>query len=247
MHNAGVSRTDSHYLLAESWLAAQQNDARRGRRLVQQRDRRPSDALDTAMAYQALMSARRTTRTGIPTSPRPSCSRLSGPTAASLHRHRSTDAEATSAGIQAILAMGEHPDDADWTTASGDTPITRAPAPAADQRLYKSTSSSRHARRHRHRLDPGRPQPEALRERRQSDFPENPGSAHKAFKFRPQLNSISPKNGAKFTHTTRRRHPRDVHRLLSQGHRHQPQDDPALRGRHQQVRSRRSSASTGCT
>ena len=32
-------------------------------------------------------------------------------------------------------------------------------------------------------------------------FPKNPGTAHKAFRFRPQFRSVSPKNGAKYTRT----------------------------------------------
>ena len=78
-------------------------------------------------------------------------------------------------------------------------------------------------------------------------FPKNPGTAHKAFKFRPSFNSISPKNGAKYTNTRVVAHPRHVHRLLSQGHRHQAPRRPGSTWTTSTSRGRPSSATTGCT
>ncbi len=203
MHNAGVSRTDSRYLLAESWLAAQQNDDAGGNGGWSSREvGGSSDAFDTAMAYQALTVSSDGTdwdpdraRTFMLSAQRANGGFSSTATG-------STEAEATSAGVQAILAMGEHPEDTAWTTASGDTPITALQRLLQTNGSYKSTASSRVrgvivtswtlVALNKKPFGSGG---EA------KIFPKNPGSAHKAFKFRPQLNSISPKNGAKFTKT----------------------------------------------
>ena len=204
MHNAGVSRTDSHYLLAESWLAAQQNDASGGDGGWSSNEiGGSSDALDTAMAYQALMVSSPDNTDwdpGLARSFLQSAQRANG--GFSSTSTGSTDAEATSAGIQAILAMGEHPQDADWTTASGETPITALQRLLQTNGSYKSTSSStmRGVIVTGWALVALNQKPFGSGDEGQV-FPENPGSAHKAFKFRPQLNSISPRNGAKFTHT----------------------------------------------
>ena len=98
--------------------------------------------------------------------------------------------------------MGEHPEDTAWTTASGDTPITALERLLQTNGSYKSSASSRV----RGVIVTGWTLVALNRKPFGSGdeakvFPKNPGSAHKAFKFRPQLNSISPKNGAKFTHT----------------------------------------------
>jgi len=203
MRNAGVSRTDSRYLLAESWLAAQQNDGAGGNGGWSSNEvGGSSDALDTAMAYQALTVSSDGTdwdpdlaRTFMLSAQRANGGFSSTATG-------STEAEATSAGVQAILAMGEHPEDAAWTTASGDTPITALQRLLQTNGSYKSTASSRVrgvivtswtlVALNKKPFGSG---DEA------KIFPKNPGGAHKAFKFRPQLNSISPKNGAKFTKT----------------------------------------------
>jgi hypothetical protein len=208
MHNAGVSRTDSRYLLAEAWLAAQQNDlpgagANFGGFPSSERGA-PSDALDTALAFQALEVSSDGTdwsatdaRTYLKDAQRSSGGFSSTSTGGA-------DAEATSAGIQAILAMGEHPEA--WVSSSapygtGDTPVTALQRFQQANGAYKASSSSR-----------VRPvivtgwslvgiDRKAFGGTGDKDFPKNPGSAHKAFKFRPIFRSISPKNGAKFTTT----------------------------------------------
>ena len=203
MHNAGVSRTDSRYLLAESWLAAQQNDepgADGGFSSNEQGS--ASDGLDTALAYQALIVSSDGTdwEPDLARSFLRSAQRANGGFSSTATGN--TDAEATSAGIQAILAMGEQPESADWTTASGDTPIIALRRLLQTNGSYKSTVSSSV----RGVIVTGWTLV-ALNEKpfgsgdETKIFPKNPGSAHTAFKFRPQLNTISPKNGAKFTHT----------------------------------------------
>jgi hypothetical protein len=203
MHNAGVSRTDPRYLLAESWLAAQQNDGSGGDGGFPSRERGgASDALDTAMASQALAVSSDGTdwSPGAARSFLLSAQRANG--GFSSTATGSMDAEATSAGVQAILAMGEQPADAAWTTTTGGTPLS------ALQGLLQTNGSYRLSA-----TTVARPVIVtgwvlvALNEKPFGSgddskvFPKNPGPAHKPFKFRPQFRSISPKDGARFTHT----------------------------------------------
>ncbi len=203
MHNAGVSRADSRYLLAESWLAAQQNDEPGADGGFSSNERGgASDGLDTALAYQALTVSSGGTDwdPDLARSYLRSAQRANGGFSSSATG--STEAEATSAGVQAILAMGEQPEDTAWTTASGDTPITALRRLLQTNGSYASTASSRV----RGVMITGWALV-ALNKKpfgsgtEAKVFPKNPGSAHTAFRFRPQLNTISPKNGSKFTKT----------------------------------------------
>ena len=203
MHNAGVSRSDSRYLLAEQWLAAQQNDAAGGDGGWSSNEvGGTSDALDTAMAYQALTVS----SDGTDWSPSLARSFLQAAQHAnggfSSTATGGTDAEATSAGAQAILAMGEHPDDAAWTTTSGATPLTALQHLQQKNGAYRSSSSGtlRGVIVTGWTLVALNKKPFGSQDESKV-FPKNPGSAHRAFKFRPQLRSISPKNNTKFTHT----------------------------------------------
>jgi hypothetical protein len=203
MHNAGVSRNDSRYRLAEAWLAGQQNDAAGGDGGFPASERGgPSDAIDTALAYQALMvsSDGSDWDADLARTYLRSAQRSGG--GFSSTAGGSTEAEATAAAIQAILAMGERPEDAAWTTASGDTPVSALQRLQQANGAYKASASSR--------VRPVIVTGWALVALNRKPFgsgddakvfPKNRGSAHVAFKFRPQLRTASPKNGAKFTHT----------------------------------------------
>ena len=201
LHNAGVSRTDSHYLLAESWLAAQQNDTPGGDGGWSSNELGgPSDALDTAMAYQALLVSSDGTdwSPDLARSFLKSAQRASG--GFSSTATGDMDAEATSAGVQAIVAMGERPED--WATASGETPLTALHRLLQTNGSYKSSSSGsvRSVIVTGWTLVALNKKPFGSGDDARV-FPKNQGKAHKPFKFRPQLRTISPKNGAKFTHT----------------------------------------------
>ena len=103
-----------------------------------------------------------------------------------------TDAEATSAAIQAILALGEHPDDAFWKVGVN-TPTYALGVLQQTNGSYRLTS--------RERLRPLAVTSWALTAMRRksfASFPKNIGSAETAFKFRPVFRTVSPKNGAKF-------------------------------------------------
>jgi hypothetical protein len=206
MHNAGVSRTDSRYLMAEAWLAAQQNDVPGngssfgGFPSSELGD--PSDALDTSLAYQALeVSSNGTDWSAVDARNYLQAEQRSNGGFSSTS-NGSSDAEATAAGIQAILAMGEHPEDADWRTASGDTPVSALQRFLQKNGAYKASSSS-----HVRPVIVTGWSLVALNKKpfgsgtETKVFPKNTGPAHKSFKFRPVLRSISPKNGAKFTNT----------------------------------------------
>ena len=195
MYNFNVT-TEDRFALAERWLAAQQLA---GGGFAAEAGK-TADCLNTALAVQALSvgpdglswdptAARQFLKDnqnndgGFPRSP-----------------GGRTNAEATAAVIQAILALGEQPDDAFWSTTSsyttGNTPISALAALQRKNGSYKLTSS-----------DGPRPLAvtgwavTALRRKSFAGFPRNIGSAVAAFKFRPTFRTVSPKNGAKFKST----------------------------------------------
>ncbi len=193
MRNLGVSKSDNRYRLAVAWLAAQQDTLAGGDGGFSSSARGgDSTALDTALAYQALIVSpddadwdpaaaraflKKTQKAdgGFPVSP-----------------GGKTDAEATSAGIQAILAMGEHPEDPAWRVGVN-TPISALGGLLQANGSYRQTANSS--------VRPVGVTSWALiatRRRSFTTYPKNIGPAHKAFRFRPQFKSVAPGNGAKF-------------------------------------------------
>ena len=182
------------FALAEQWLATQQ--LADGGFPAQPGDY--SNCEDTAMAIQALVlaadgaldpaiipAARQYLKTnqradgGFPYKPQ------TGTTG--------TDAWATSAAIQAILAMGEKPDSPDWMVGAN-TPKSalgrlQLPSGAYDKKRGDATS----------------PLPTtswalvALRDKPFTTFPKARPPALKAFVFRPQIGLVLPKNGQRYT------------------------------------------------
>jgi hypothetical protein len=208
MHNAGVSRTDPRYLMAEAWLARQQNDEPGGDGGFPNSEQGgASDALDTALAYQALevSSGGSDWSPDVARSFLKSAQRSGGGFAATASGN--ADAEGTSAGIQAIVAMGEDPDGPGWNVAGAystgkKTPVSWLQGLQQTNGAYKSSATSR--------VRPVIVTGWALVALNRKSFgtateskvfPKNPGTAHKAFRFRPQFRTVSPKNGAKYTNT----------------------------------------------
>jgi hypothetical protein len=194
MHNLGVSPTDNRFRMAGTWLAAQQNTTGVGvGGFAGGAQGGDSTALDTALAYQAL----KVSSSGAGWDPVAARSFLNVSQRAdggfSATPGGKTDAEATSASIQAILAMGEQPEDPAWTTASGATPIVALSGLLQANGSYKLTSSSslRSVTVTSWALV-------ALRRRSFTGYPMRIGLAHRPFRFRPRFNTVSPKNGAKF-------------------------------------------------
>ncbi|MCX6372406.1 MAG: terpene cyclase/mutase family protein [Actinobacteria bacterium] len=184
------------FALAEQWLATQQ--LADGGFPAQSGD--PSNCEDTAVAIQALvlaandsldpaiipaarqyLKANQNVGGGFPYKP------STGTTG--------TDAWATSAAIQAILAMGEKPDGVDWTVGAN-TPKSALGALQLQNGAYNKK-----------RGDATGPLPTtswalvALRDKPFTTFPRVRPPALKAFVFRPQVGTVLPKNGEKFTNT----------------------------------------------
>jgi len=181
------------FALAEQWLATQQRAD--GGFPAQHGD--PSNCQETAVAIQALAlaadgaldpavipAARQYLKTnqradgGFPYKP-----------------GTGTDAWATAAAIQAILAMGEKPDSADWMVGAN-TPKSALGALQQQNGAYDKK-----------RGDDTGPLPTtswalaALRNKPFTTFPRTQPPTLKAFVFRPQLKSVSPKNGTRYTNT----------------------------------------------
>ena len=181
------------FALAEQWLATQQRAD--GGFPAQPGD--PSNCEDTAVVIQALTLAADSAldpaiipaaRQFLQTSQRADGGFPYKP-------GTGTDASATAAAVQAILAMREEPDSADWRVGAN-TPKSALGALQQQNGAYDK----------RRRDDTG-PLPTtswaltALRDKPFTTFPKTRPPALKAFVFRPQLKSVSPKNGTKYTNT----------------------------------------------
>ena len=243
MHNAGVSHSDARYQMAEAWLADQQNDVAGGSGdggFPSSELGGTSDALDTALAYQALSITDPGGTDWYPSAALDflkSSQKSSG--GFSTTPGGATDAEATSAAIQMIVASGGNPDGTDWRVGI-ETPVTALHHLLEPNGSYKSTPNS-----HLRPVTVTSWVLVALNHKPFTTYPKNPGSAHKPFKFRPQFKSVSPEERRQVQDHAHRPHPGDVHRLLSQGHRHQAVGRASVRGqqeqepagRHRQVRT----------
>jgi Prenyltransferase and squalene oxidase repeat len=188
MYNFGLS-TEERFRLAETWLAGMQNKVDGG---FAAEAGKGSDCLNTALAIQALSVG----PDGLAWDAAAARQFLKDAQNADAGFPRSpggrTNAEATSAAIQAILALGEHPDGAFWKVGIN-TPIYALGALQQRNGSYKLTS-----REHSRPVAVTGWAVTAMRRKSFAAYPRNIGSAVTAFKFRPQLRTISPKNGAKF-------------------------------------------------
>jgi len=140
----------------------------------------PNGSLDSAIIHAArqFLQANQRTDGGFPYRPR-----------------TGTDAWATAAAIQAILAMGERPDSADWKVGAN-TPKSALGILQRQNGAYDKKHGDRTW-----------PLPTtswalvALRDKPFTTYPRTRPPALKAFVFRPQIESASPKNGTKYTNT----------------------------------------------
>ena len=186
----------ARFTRAVSWLADQANAD--GGFPSQSVAGEPSDVEDTALVIQALIAVGRAkSGSGIPEA-RGFLLGIQNSGAGFPYSTRggATSATATSAAIQAALAMGEDPSsDAAWRK-GGSSPETALMALQQETGAYASTKG--------HNVLPLATTGWALialRHKPFTTFPRNIGTALKAFVFRPQIKTISPKNGAKYTHT----------------------------------------------
>lgn len=193
MHALGEDGTD-RFTLAEQWLANQQ--VADGGFPAQASD--PSNSEDTAVAIQALMLTPGITSGSAIITGAHGYLKVNQRADGGLPYKpgAGTDAWATAAAIQAILAMGEKPDDAAWTKPGAHTPKSALAALQLRTGAYDKKRGDRTG-----------PLPStgwalaALRSKPFTTFPKSRPPALKAFVFRPQLKSVSPKNGQKYTNT----------------------------------------------
>lgn len=106
-----------------------------------------------------------------------------------------TDAQATAAAIQAIIALGEQPDDAFWTAGSS-TPLS-----ALKTLQLKSGAFTKQRGSSAQLLPTTSWSLIALRKKPFTTFPRTIGSTVTPFVFRPRITSASPKHNAKYTQT----------------------------------------------
>lgn len=187
MHTMGEAAKD-RFTRAVAWLAAQQRSD--GGFPSEPTIGESSNALDTALAIQALMTApsvdpaamaaarlylksQQRSDGGFPSSP-----------------NGGTDAQATSAAIQAILALGERPSDTYWK-------IDERSAPDALRRLQQENGSFARRPGSTLQLLPTTAWALiALREHAFTTFPAKIGATLDPFVAPPRITSVSPTNKA---------------------------------------------------
>jgi len=192
MQSVGEDEKD-RFALAEKWLATQQ--LADGGFPAQAGD--PANCEDTAVAIQALLLAADGTvdPTIIPAARQYLKTNQRADGGFPYATGAGTDSWATAAAIQAILAMGEKPDSGDWMVGAN------SPKSALGTLQLKSGAYEKK------RGDATGPLPStswaqvALRDKPFTTFPETRPPALKAFVFRPQIKSVSPKNGTRYTNT----------------------------------------------
>lgn len=193
MQAMGALNSNDHFLLAEEWLSQQQ--ANDGGFSLDPGD--TSGVLDTALAIQALKVGREDllanwdqglARQFLANS------QLSNGGFPDHPGDKSVNADATSAAIQAIVALGEHPQN--WKSATGLTPIQALRSLQEKNGAYRSSS-----RLHERGLPVTSWALVAQGPLAFTTYPKSIPRAQKAFRFRPQFKVVSPKNGTKFKHT----------------------------------------------
>ena len=192
MRALGVDEKD-RFALAEQWLATQQ--LADGGFPAQAGD--PSNCEDTAVAIQALvLSADGALDPALIPAARQYLRASQRPDGGFPYKPGTgTDAWATAAAIQAILAMGEKPDSADWMVGANTPELALGSLQLQNGAYLKK------------RGDATGPLPTtswalaALRDKPFTTFPETRPPALKAFVFRPQMKSVSPKDGTRYTNT----------------------------------------------
>ena len=192
MQSLGENQKD-RFALAEQWLATQQNAD--GGFPAQPGD--ASNCEDTAVAIQTLELAASgaVDPAAIPAARQFLKANQRADGGFPYKPGTGTDAWATAAAIQAILALGEKTDSADWTVGAN-TPKSALTALQLQTGAYDKK-----------RGDTAGPLPTtswaltALRDKPFTTFPRTRPPALKAFVLRPQMKSVSPKNGTRYTNT----------------------------------------------
>ena len=194
MYNFNV--IEDRFLLAETWLAGQQ----RADGGFSSEAGKESDCVNTALAIQALSVG----PAGLSWNAEAAKLFLKQAQNADggfpYFKGGRTNAEATAAAIQAILALGEKPDDRYWRTTATYT-LGNSPTYALGVLQQKNGSYKLTSREHDRPIPVTSWAVTAMRRKSFAAYPRNIGSAEKAFKFRPEVRTVSPKNGTKFKTT----------------------------------------------
>ena len=188
--------SDANFVAAEAWLATQQNDLLGGdggfSSSVKGQD---SNVVDTALAIQALSQA--------PASAGWDADNVTR-AKSFLETHQnsvggfsymsptgSTQTDATSAAIQAIVTLGGNP--RNWKGAVKGNPYTALNALIQTNGSYRQTDRLGLLGATSWALVAQDVKPQTF-----SIYPKRIDPALKSFRFRPEFNSVSPKNGAKY-------------------------------------------------
>lgn len=192
LHALGEDSSDE-FTSACDWLVGQQKD---GGGFPSQTGK-TADVVTTALAVQALSVAPDGTVDDSVMTAAKSYLRDAQNTDAGFPEKAGgrTSSEATAAGVQAILALGDRPEDSAWKVGTK-TPITALGRLQRKTGAYRLTSRSS--------LRPVTTTSwalMALSRKSFATFPLKIGEARTAFRFKPLLRGLSPKNGAKYTTT----------------------------------------------
>jgi len=190
MQSLGENQKD-RFALAEQWLATQQNAD--GGFPAQPGD--ASNCEDTAVAIQTLELAASgaVDPAAIPAARQYLKTNQRADGGFPYRSGTGIDAWATAAAIQAILAMGEKPDSADWKVGANTPKFA-----LGNLQRQNGAYDKKHG-------DATGPLPTtswalvALRDKPFTTFPRTRPPALKAFVFRAQMKSVSPKNGTNYT------------------------------------------------
>jgi prenyltransferase beta subunit len=185
--------SDPHFVAARTWLATQQNDTPGGDGgFSSSVQGQPSNVLDTALAIQALSAGSivagwdEALAKGFLKTHQNNVGGFSYSS-----QNGSTQTDATSAAIQAIIALGDDP--RSWKGATKGNPYTALSALLQTNGSYRQTdrlgllATTSWALIAQDVVS----QPFTI-------YPKKIPSAVKSFRFRPAFNTISPKNGAKY-------------------------------------------------
>jgi hypothetical protein len=186
--------SDANFVAAEKWLATQQNDLGSGTSedggFSSAVKGQQGNVVDTGLAIQALTAAQSggwspANAEGFLRARQNDVGGFSY-----ISQGGSTQSDATSTAIQAIIAQGGDP--RSWSKG------TRNPYTALDALLQTNGSYRQTDRLGLIATTSWALVAQDVKPQTFSIFPKKIDSALKSFRFRPEFNSISPKNGAKF-------------------------------------------------
>ena len=185
--------SDPHFVAAQKWLATQQNDLAGGTggfsSSVKGQD---ANVVDTALAIQALSVGPAVSGWNRDLAKGFLMTHQNGVGGFSyISQTGSTQTDATSAAIQAIIALGENP--RSWKGKAKGNPYTALNALLQTNGSYRQTDRLGLLATTSWALVAQDVESQPF-----TTYPKKITKALKSFRFRPEFNSVSPKNGAKY-------------------------------------------------